>query len=58
MSSAEGVYDGGTMPLNSFVGHEFEIREVANAKTGSCTSPDKVCHMGSFKVSEHDNMSE
>jgi hypothetical protein len=31
-----GLYHGAQMPLQSFVGHEFEVREVPSMKTGRC----------------------
>lgn len=54
--SPSSVRDGEKFPLNSFVGHEFEIREVPPTEGGNCSSsPDKVCHVGNFVVSETDN---
>lgn len=55
LMSAPHVYDGAQFPLNSFVGHEFEVREVVNAQTGECASADKVCHSSNFIVTENDN---
>jgi hypothetical protein len=55
LMSAPFIYDGAQFPLNSFVGHEFEVREVANAKTGDCSSGDQTCHSNTFVVTDHDN---
>uniref|UniRef100_A0A7S1Y7T8 Fe2OG dioxygenase domain-containing protein n=1 Tax=Grammatophora oceanica TaxID=210454 RepID=A0A7S1Y7T8_9STRA len=49
------LYDGATFPLNTFVGHRFEIREVPNAKTGDCAGEEKVCRRAEFVVSENDD---
>eukprot|EP00545_Synedropsis_sp_CCMP1620_P005232 CAMPEP_0119012334 /NCGR_PEP_ID=MMETSP1176-20130426/6401_1 /TAXON_ID=265551 /ORGANISM="Synedropsis recta cf, Strain CCMP1620" /LENGTH=456 /DNA_ID=CAMNT_0006965269 /DNA_START=13 /DNA_END=1383 /DNA_ORIENTATION=- len=55
LMSAPHVYDGAQFPLNSFVGHEFEVREVPNLASGACSSADKVCHSTNFIVTDHDN---
>ena len=38
------------LPLNSFMGHEFQLRELADDQTGECNSQDKTCRMTSFHV--------
>jgi hypothetical protein len=53
LMSTPVVHSGAVMPLNSFVGHEFEIHEVPSTKTGECK--DQTCHSGSFVVSENDD---
>jgi hypothetical protein len=58
LMSTPSIYDGAQMPLNSFVGHEFELREVPAADTGACANEDKVCHSVNFLVSENDNQGE
>jgi hypothetical protein len=58
LMSAPFIYDGAQFPLNSFVGHEFEVREVANIQTGDCSSGDKTCHSTTFVVTDHDNQGE
>lgn len=47
------VMHGASFPLNSFVGHEFEVRETP-AITGLCKSADQVCRTLSFVVSPGD----
>lgn len=49
------VFSGAAMPLNTYIGHEFEIKEVPSAVTGLCKSPDQVCRTARFKVTENDN---
>jgi len=60
-STREGVLIGqsdsggnyiNNFPIKSFVGHEFEIREVPSQETGNCTSADQVCHVNNFEVNE------
>jgi 2OG-Fe(II) oxygenase superfamily len=49
------VVVGAEFPLESYVGHEFEVRELADANTGECTkSADKVCRQTYFKVTDND----
>ena len=55
LMSPSGVLAGATFPLQSYVGHEFELRELPSSKTGVCNSPDQTCRIASFKVSENDD---
>ena len=55
LMSTPVVYDGATFPLNSFVGHSFQVREVPSDKTGVCSSEDQTCHAATFTVSENDD---
>lgn len=52
MSDAAGIPSGADFPLDSFVGHEFEVRELASQRTGACK--DNVCRHAYFAVSEND----
>jgi hypothetical protein len=36
--------------MDSYAGHEFEIRELPFAGSGVCYSKDKICQVSSFKV--------
>ena len=45
------VVNGAEFPLDSFVGHEFEVRELP-ASNGECR--EQVCRQAYFKVSEND----
>lgn len=49
------IYDGATFPLQTYVGHEFEVRELANAKTGECYGGEQTCKIGHFAISENDD---
>jgi hypothetical protein len=44
------IYDGATFPLQTYVGHEFEVRELANAKTGECYGGEQTCKIGHFAI--------
>ena len=55
LMSTPDVQNGATFPLNSFVGHEFEIREKPSKTTGVCKSADQTCKQGFFAVSENDD---
>jgi hypothetical protein len=55
LMSKSPVLLGATFPLNTFVGHEFEMREVPSEKTGVCRSPDQTCRQASFVISDNDN---
>jgi hypothetical protein len=58
LMSTPVVFNGASFPLDSFVGHEFEVREVPNAKTGICnTTGDATCHSGNFEVSGNEDQS-
>jgi hypothetical protein len=45
---------GANFPLNSFINHEFEVREVPVTSTGACKSENQVCRSTSFVVSPGD----
>lgn len=55
LMSTNGVVPGATFPLQTYVGHEFEMREVPSEKTGVCDSPDQTCRSTTFVISENDN---
>lgn len=55
LMSAPNIAIGGDFSLNSYIGHEFEIREVPSVRTGECSSEDKTCKNGYFKVSKNDD---
>ena len=46
------VVSGAEFPLDSYVGHEFEVRELASDSNGACR--DQVCRQTYFQVSEND----
>ena len=47
-----GLYNGAQMPFDSYVGHEFEIREMPAAESGECDNENNVCHSATFTVLE------
>lgn len=53
--SAPHVFDGATFPLNTYVGHTFQLREVPNEHTGVCESEDQTCRVATFTVTENDD---
>jgi hypothetical protein len=50
-----GMHPGLEIPFDSFVGHEFEIREMPAANTGECANESNVCNSATFIVSETEN---
>lgn len=53
--SSPFIMNGADFALNSFVGHEFELREMPSPSTGMCKSKDQVCRNGFFAVSENED---
>jgi len=47
------VMNGASFPLNSYVGHEFEVRELPSEATGECKSEDQTCRSTYFVVSQN-----
>lgn len=43
------------MPLNSFVGHSFQIRELPGKKSGVCEGEGQVCRIGTFTVNKNND---
>ena len=52
------VMNGASFPLNSYVGHEFEVRELPSEATGECKSEDQTCRSTYFVVSENNAQSK
>jgi hypothetical protein len=53
LMSTPFIYDGATFPLQTYVGHEFEVRELPSTKTGECG--DETCKIGLFAISGNDD---
>jgi pyrimidine deaminase RibD-like protein len=53
--SDPSILHGTSFPLDSFVGHEFEVRELPLISTGVCKSDDQTCRTGIFAVSGNDD---
>lgn len=62
LMSSPNVMNGASFPLNSYVGHEFEVRELPSVKSGVCGGTedggDQTCKSKFFEVSENDDQSE
>jgi hypothetical protein len=52
------ILNGADFSLNSFIGHEFEVRELPSMRTGSCKSKDQTCRNDFFAVSENEDQRE
>jgi len=53
LMSSPDIMSGADFNLNSYIGHEFEIREKPSAKTGLCKSEDQTCRNSFVKVSQN-----
>lgn len=51
--SGEGYPYGAQQGINSYIGHEFEVREMPSKKTGECRIPGD-CKKGYFQVNEQE----
>jgi hypothetical protein len=51
------VLNGASFPIDSYVGHEFEVRELPSAR-GVCRSQDQICGSTIFAVSNNDDQGE
>jgi hypothetical protein len=50
LQSTPDILNGASMSLNSFVGHNFEVRELPAKKTGVCGGEDETCRVDHFTV--------
>jgi len=55
LMSSPNIMSGADFSLNSFIGHEFELREKPSTRTGKCESEDQTCRNDFFKISENNN---
>jgi len=55
-SNDEGYPYGVSQRINSFIGHEFEAREMPSKKTGECKTPGK-CRTAYFQVNSEEGQS-
>lgn len=56
--STPNVLNGASFNLNSFIGHEFEIRELPSSKTGYCNGEEKTCRTNYMAVTENSEQSK
>jgi len=55
LMSNPDIMSGADFNLNSFIGHEFEVREKPSIRTGVCKSEDQTCRNHFLKVSENND---
>lgn len=56
LQSSPFIYNGGTMNMNSYIGHTFQLRELPNKKTGVCgDETTKECRTGLVTVSNNND---
>lgn len=53
----QGYPFGASQGINSYIGHEFEIREMPSKKTGECQIPGE-CQTGYFQVNDQEGQSK
>jgi hypothetical protein len=58
LMSTPNVMNGASFPLNSYIGHEFEVRELPSTTTGVCPSEDQTCRTALFPVSGNADQSK
>lgn len=58
LMSTPNVLNGASFNLNSYIGHEFEIRELPSVKTGSCKGDDQTCRTNYLSVTENSEQRE
>jgi hypothetical protein len=56
-TNGDGVMFGGETGIDSYVGHEFEVREVENNKTKRCRTINKCLH-NTFAVNTNEEQSK
>jgi hypothetical protein len=52
--SDPNILHGASFDLNSYVGHNFEVKEIPNSKTGECLNKDP-CRTTVFTVNDNEN---
>ncbi len=58
LMSTPNVLNGASFNLNSFIGHEFEIRELPSSKTGVCKGTEQTCRTNYLSVTENSEQSK
>mmetsp|Transcript_13032 Transcript_13032/g.24895 ORF Transcript_13032/g.24895 Transcript_13032/m.24895 type:complete len:466 (-) Transcript_13032:352-1749(-) len=53
LQSTPDILHGASFALNSYVGHTFEVRELAAKKTGVCAGEDMTCRVDHFTVNSN-----
>ena len=58
LQSTPDILHGASFALNSYVGHTFEVRELAAKKTGVCAGEDQTCRVDHFTVNANQDQGE
>jgi len=58
LQSTPDILHGASFALNSFVGHTFQVRELAAKKTGVCAGEDETCRVDHFTVNANQDQGE
>ena len=58
LQSTPDILHGASFALNSFVGHTFQVRELAAKKTGLCGGEDETCRVDHFTVNANQDQGE
>ena len=58
LQSTPDILHGASFALNSFVGHTFQVRELAAKKTGVCGGEDETCRVDHFTVNANQDQGE
>mmetsp|Transcript_6293 Transcript_6293/g.10929 ORF Transcript_6293/g.10929 Transcript_6293/m.10929 type:complete len:462 (+) Transcript_6293:254-1639(+) len=53
LQSTPDILNGASQDLNSYVGHTFEVRELAAKKSGVCAGEDETCRVDHFTVNKN-----
>jgi hypothetical protein len=58
LQSTPDVLNGASLTLNSYMGHNFEVRELPAKKTMECAGDDKQCRIDRFTVKSTQDQGE
>ena len=58
LQSTPDILHGASFALNSYVGHAFEVRELAAKKSGACGGEGEVCRVDHFTVNPNQDQGE
>jgi hypothetical protein len=58
LQSDPEIMDGTSLDLNSFVGHDFEVRELPAKSSGVCGGEDETCRVDYFTVNPNNDQGE
>lgn len=56
-ADGEGYPYGATTAINSYIGHEFELRELPSKRSNECATPGQ-CRKGHFQVNDQEDQGE